>query len=285
MLTKKSRKIKMTKFKHNKKRNSAFLYETLIQELTKCILSKNKKKQKSITKLIKESFNVSTEMYKELKLYHAIIHTNDVSSNIAERILNEVKVRHSSLDKKALISEQNKLTRHIKKSLSNEVFINFIPNYKDLASISQIFNNKVSVKSKILLETDLVENMTSAKETGKMVPVDNLVYKSFVSKFNQKYGDTLFEEQKTLLNKFITSFDDNGLELKSHLNEEIGRLKKEIHRSLTTEEFVTDTEMSQGAKKVLDILENYKTQPPNKEMVEEVIKIQALVKESSLDVD
>ena len=275
----------MTKFKHNKKRNSAFLYETLIQELTKCVLSKDTAKQKSITELIKESFSANTEMYKELKLYHAIMHTKSVESNIAEKILSEVKVRHSNIDKKQLISEQNKLTRHIRKSLSNEVFINFIPNYKDLASIAQIFNNRVSVKSKVLLENELVEKMVSAGQEKKMVPVDNLVYKSFVSKFNEKYGDTLFEEQKILLNKFITSFDNNGLELKSHLNEEIGRLKKELQGSLKTEEIVADQEMSQGVKKVLDILEHYKSQPPNKEMVEEIIKIQALVKESSLNVN
>lgn len=275
----------MTKFKHNKKRNSAFLYETLIQELTKCVLSKDAAKQKSITELIKESFSANTEMYKELKLYHAIMHTKSVESNIAEKILSEVKVRHSNIDKKQLISEQNKLTRHIRKSLSNEVFINFIPNYKDLASISQIFNNRVSVKSKVLLENELVQKMVSAGQEKKMVPVDNLVYKSFVSKFNEKYGDTLFEEQKILLNKFITSFDNNGLELKSHLNEEIGRLKKELQGSLKTEEIVADQEMSQGVKKVLDILEHYKSQPPNKEMVEEIIKIQALVKESSLNVN
>jgi DNA-binding transcriptional regulator GbsR (MarR family) len=275
----------MTKFKHNKKRNSAFLYETLIQELTKCVLSKDAAKQKSITDLIKESFSANTEMYKELKLYHAIMHTKSVESNTAEKILSEVKLRHSNIDKKQLISEQNKLTRHIRKSLSNEVFINFIPNYKDLASIAQIFNNRVSVKSKVLLENELVQKMVSVGQEKKMVPVDNLVYKSFVSKFNEKYGDTLFEEQKVLLNKFITSFDNNGLELKSHLNEEIGRLKKELQSSLKTEEFVVDQEMSQGLKKVLDILEHYKSQPPNKEMVEEIIKIQALVKESSLNVD
>ena len=33
--------MKMAKFKHNKKKNSAFLYEALIQELTKAIVSKN----------------------------------------------------------------------------------------------------------------------------------------------------------------------------------------------------------------------------------------------------
>ena len=38
----------MTKFKHNKKRNSAFLYEVLIQELTKAVISKDLNLKESI---------------------------------------------------------------------------------------------------------------------------------------------------------------------------------------------------------------------------------------------
>ena len=63
-------------------------------------------------------------------------------------MLNEVKFRHSTIDKKKLVSEQNKLARRIKKMASEKAFTNFVPNYKDLASIAQIFNNKISVKSK-----------------------------------------------------------------------------------------------------------------------------------------
>jgi len=58
----------MAKFKHNKKRNSAFLYEVLIQELTKAVLSKNKEQQVKVITLVKEAFSRNSQMYKELKL-------------------------------------------------------------------------------------------------------------------------------------------------------------------------------------------------------------------------
>ena len=58
-----------------------------------------------------------------------------------------------------------------------------------------------------------------------MVPIDN-IYKSFVKRFNQEYSDKLLPSQKELLNKFVTSFHNNGLELKNYLNEEVGRLRK-----------------------------------------------------------
>jgi hypothetical protein len=273
----------MAKFKHNKKRNSAFLYEVLIQELTKSVLSKNKELQNKIVVLVKESFAPDSMMYRELKLYRAITHTKDVNLLTAEKIINEVKIRHRELDKKALLSEQNKVARKIRKFLSDGAFSNFVPSYKDLASVAQIFNNKVSIKSKILLENELVDKMSSKQNKEKMVPMDNIVYKSFVKRFNDEYSGKLLQEQKILLNKFIASFHNNGIELKSYLNEEIGRLKKELKKSFSKEEFITDSQMLENAKKVLKTLDSYQELKPDKAMVEEVIKIQGLVTEIQSD--
>ena len=273
----------MAKFKHNKKRNSAFLYEVLIQELTKSVLSKNKELQNKIVVLVKESFAPDSMMYRELKLYRAITHTKDVNLLTAEKIINEVKIRHRELDKKALLSEQNKVARKIRKFLSDGAFSNFVPSYKDLASVAQIFNNKVSIKSKILLENELVDKMSSKQNKEKMVPMENIVYKSFVKRFNDEYSGKLLQEQKILLNKFIASFHNNGIELKSYLNEEIGRLKKELKKSFSKEEFITDSQMLENAKKVLKTLDSYQELKPDKAMVEEVIKIQGLVTEIQSD--
>jgi hypothetical protein len=273
----------MVKFKHNKKRNSAFLYEILIHELTRAILAKNENLKNKITNLIKESFSRNSMMYRELKLYRAITHTNNVNILTAEKIINEVKIRHREIDKKILLSEQNKVAAKIRKFLSKDAFSSFVPNYKNLASISQIFNNNLPIKSKILLENELTYKMTDQKLEEKMVPIDNLIYKSFAKKFNEEYGgNKLLEEQKILLNKFITSFDNNGIEFKTYLNEEIGRLKKELRKSFSKEEFINDSEMVEKVKKILHILESYKVKRPNKEMAEEVIKIQELVKEINL---
>ena len=116
----------MTKFKHNKKKNSAFLYEVLIKELTKVVISKNIDLQLKLTRLIKESFTRNSMLYRELKLYRAITHTKEVGILTAEKIVNEVKSRHRDINKKQLLSEQNKLARKIKKILSDEAFSNFV---------------------------------------------------------------------------------------------------------------------------------------------------------------
>lgn len=62
-----------------------------------------------------------------------------------------------------------------------------------------------------------------------MQHIDNLTYKTFVNKFNETYDKTLRAEQKELLTNYIVSFSDNGVGLKSYLNEEIGRLKNAVN--------------------------------------------------------
>ena len=43
-------------------------------------------------------------------------------------------------------------------------------------------------------------------------------------------------ESKNFLQKYITSFDDNGIQLKLFLNEELGRLKRLVRESLNQKE-------------------------------------------------
>ena len=272
----------MAKYKHNKKKNTAFLYEMLILELTKSILKKDMDLKNKITKIIKESFGRNTMLYQDLKLYHALSKTKNVRQTTAEKIIAEVKDIRRNLDKKSLLSEQNKLSRQIKKSLSDEVMNNFIPSYKSLATIYQIFNQNAPIKTKVLLENEIIKQMSISPEEAerrKMVPIDNLVYKTFAKKFNQEYSHELLSEQKELLSKFISSFMDNSLQLKTYLNEEVARLKSELRQSLLIEEFVSDKEMLKKTKQIMAILESYKQRQPEKEMVQQVIKIQSLVHE------
>ena len=77
--------------------------------------------------------------------------------------------------------------------------------------------------------------MTSTNQINEntMQPIDNIVYKTFVNKFNDKYSDSLISEQNELLNKYIVSFVDNGIDLKIFMNEENTRLKNELNNSFT----------------------------------------------------
>ena len=57
------------RLKHNKKRNTAFLYESLVKEMTKAALQTDETTKKAITSILKEHFHVNSLLHRELSLY------------------------------------------------------------------------------------------------------------------------------------------------------------------------------------------------------------------------
>ncbi len=222
--------------KHNKKRNTAFLYEVLVREGTKASLEKNFKKLEILKDVIIHAFHPDTPLGQELALYSAL-RNPDFSNTNEQNYLYEVKVRHASLDKREIFNEQTRLINYINKYLGQNIYNNFVPQYKDLATISQIFSSSTSIKDKLLLEKNLLEQhkILNENRNDQLKPIDTIVYKTFVKKFNDKYN-TLLNEQKDLLTKYVSSFADDGIELKLYLNEEIDRLKLRINNALKIEE-------------------------------------------------
>ena len=112
-----------------------------------------------------------------------------------------------------------------------------------------------------------------------MKPIDNLVFKTFASKFNEIHSDGLLNEQKELLNKYIFSFANNGVDIKIYLNEELSRLHKIIMDAVNCKEIKDDNNMIGSTKEVLSFIEEFKNRPIDKEMIRSVLKIQNLAHE------
>ena len=267
------------RLKHNKKRNTAILYETLIRELTKAIVRKNSESKEKIVSMIKEHFNKSSVLSKELTLYKALCETYDMKPSTAEKLIYEIREKYKELDQKEIFQEQSGLIKKMNK-LSKSVFSNFVPNYKSLATVYHIFNPETSTKDRVLLEESVFSHLVKkVKEKAEnMKSVDNLTYKTFVSKFNEEYAD-LLNEQRGLLAKYISSFVDNGVELKIYLNEEIARLKEVVSKSLNMKEIKEDETMTTKTNEILNMIENFKNHPVSRELVGKVLKIQNLVQE------
>ena len=235
------------KMKHNKKRNTAFIYEALIRELTRAMMNKDSKKKNSIISIIRENFKGKTLLSKDLESYSAILETRNVDRHTAEKMIFQARIQKSAINHKQLFAEQTSVIDQINKNISPNVFSNFIPNFKDLATVFQIFNPKIRTKNRVLLESQMIQKMITLEEKEKdlLKPIDNLTYRTFVKKFNEKYSSALLEEQKDLLSRYVTSFSDNGIELKMFLNEEIPRLLKIVKESLETKEIKSDSDMKE----------------------------------------
>lgn len=261
------------KFKHNKKRNTAFLFESLVKELTKQIMYDNKQKQKAISVLIHEHFNKNNILNRELNIYKQIYETKEFPREITEKLLNTLKSEHEKLNDKDIYNEQSKLIAKINKTLGPQVFDNYVPNYKTLATISQVFNKSVEIKQKILLEQDLINTLTSKVilENKEIKNVDNSVMHRFIDRFNEAYKETLLQEQKQLLSFYINSAQDD-IELKLFINEEIKRLTEALG-------VFVDKDETGNCKKVCESLKNLKFEDINDDLIKKVMYAQQFIHE------
>lgn len=264
------------RLKHNKKRNTAFLFEMLTREYIKAVVKKNTARQNVVKKIIKEHFSKKTVLHEELKIYREVLETESLTKQEAEKMLQEAKSRYSALDSQEIFKCQNKLIKEVNYTLTSSVFNNFVPNYKNLATVYGIFNNKTTIKEKMLLENKMIESLVSEQEE-QQVHIDNITYKTFVEGFNKKYSD-LPENQKELLTNYIASFSDNSLGLKVYMNEQVSDLKTRLLSCADNENLESD-QLKEQYGKILDKLETYKNKEIDDIMVEEVLKIQELVRE------
>lgn len=273
------------RLKHNKKRNTAFVYEALVRELTRSIVKNNKNKQIKIVSIMKEHFAQGTELNKELDLYKSVYETKSIEKRLAEKIVVEAKQRYLDLNKKNIFLEQSALINKINKTLSKNLFNNFVPNYKSIASVYSIFQESLPVKDRVLLEENIIQQMSESCQTIEETqqPVDNIVYSTFVTKFNDEYSEMLNENQKNLLGKYISSFSDNGLELKYYLNEEVGKLKEDLQECKKDEDISNDNDLKQKVDQVYSILESYQEKEIDADLIEVVLKTQELVEEIKKD--
>lgn len=265
----------------NKKRNTLFLYECLIRELTKSVMEGDCEKKKYISSLIKEHFSVGKVLHEDWKLHKSLLNLHK-NSQIAEKILNEVKRIYGFVNQQLLFDEQSKLIKKMNTMFGSKIFSTFLPNYRTIATIHQILNGKnLSPKKRIMLEQELLEGGEVLKEDNKYEPVSKLAFKKFIEKYNSHYS-SLLPEQKELLQKYITT-DKNKAELKYFLNEEVGRLKTVVSNSFNLTEIKEDQEMNKNTQQVLKLLESFSQKPVDFEMIGNVLKIQQLVKEIQED--
>ena len=273
------------KLKHNKKRNTAFLYEALVKEITKAVMDKDVSKKDALVGMVKEHFAPGTALRKELDLVKALCETKHVDLYTAERLVSESKKQYDTLDQRQIFQEQSQVIDKINKTAGKQAFNNFVPNYKYLATISQLFSGQTTVKQRVLLERSLIGAMSTKpgkpNKSKEMPHVDKLVFKTVIENFNKKYGDELLTEQKELLNKYIVSSLGSGVEFKVYMNEEIGRLKDEVTSLHEQEVFSENKDLSDKLSDVKEALNKLQTKKIDTALIEKVMQVQKLVKECS----
>ena len=235
---------------------------------------------------MKESFSSNKILGQELRLYQTILESTDLDSITAEKLLYKIREAYATLDMQEIYDAQSSVINRINKEIGSAVYNNFVPNYKSIATVSQLFgadSSAAGIKKGVILEQNVLETLTSdtTKEPEtEMKPIDNIVFKTFTSKFNEAYGEGLLSEQKELLNRYILSFSSDT-DMKIYLNEELGRLHVALQKALNTDEVKSDGTMTESTNSVINMIEEFRNTPVDKNLVEKVLKIQNLVHEIS----
>lgn len=265
---------------HNKKRNTAFLYEVLIKELSVASINSDNKEKKEILEILKKYFGKNKILNQELNIYKSFSDITKFEKNVVDKILVEAKKQFKQIDRRRVYSTQSSLINEINKRFGMDSWNIFVAGYKNIATISQILNQKSNPKDQILLEEKLYHNLTEAqKEEPHIQEVDSLTVKKFVETFNNEYTQKLNENQRKLLNKYITSYRDDGLEFKMCLYEEVDRLKD----LLASQTARADKNLAEKLNKVIERINNYNTRIIDKDFMAEVLAVQSLASELGIE--
>lgn len=242
----------MKKIKHSKFKNTGFIFELLVRQITAEIMSANKSVAE---KILKEYFNSKKELSKELKLYQYLINEKYNSESKAEQFINTILEARKKIDEKKLTKEKYNLIKEIKETYNLDEFIKSpISNYKTLASIYKIFETVTNdeqydptdiVSSRFTIAENIINSSIQNKDSKIKDAVleeyrkqdDDLravSYKLLVESFNSKYKN-LTEEQKGLLREYINNINNTG-KLNDYVSNEVSNLVtnlKEVGSSIS----------------------------------------------------
>ena len=209
----------MKKHKHNKKRNVGLVYEMLLRYISENIIKNNNRNAKKAVKIIERRFDKSTELYKEFRLFNALINSTVSGTHIAASILAEAKLAARRCNNDKLEREKALLIKDINYQLESKHFFHTkIENYKLYATIQTLLNewrklDNSNLSKVIEYEKVMVEHLIREEsEKGIMLNLDNqtdkLVFKVMSEKINSKYDHALTSEQKDIIRNYAIYAND-----------------------------------------------------------------------------
>ena len=93
--------------KHNKKRNVGLIHEQLIRYISECMVAGNQDEADVAISILERHFNKGSELYREFRLFHSLIHTKIESPEIARKIIAESRIASKNHDSVKLDKEKS----------------------------------------------------------------------------------------------------------------------------------------------------------------------------------
>jgi len=249
--------------RHNKKRNVGLIYEQLIMRMSRALVENENQKIETIKEIIAKRFAKDTHLYKEFRLFNALIRSANMSDSLATRILNKARKAAQNHDALQLDKEKSVLIKDINYHINEADFYNQrVPDYVNYATIQTLLNewrsDVADIKRLMVHEKKIHEWLQRSDDPTSLIEhkaenVNNLTMAVMERKFERKYGDILSSRQKMLMQAYL-------MENVEKLSHELKRIESDISR----------------------VLRKYKKDGSNKVLLEKTEKIQARVEHISL---
>ena len=224
---------------HNKKRNIGIIYEQLLRTMAASLVTDNNEKYKAALGIIRKHFAPGTQLYREFRLFTAMVKTSVDKESLAIRILREAKSAALDFDSAQLRKEKAALIKEINYTLSDPTFYNQrIDEYRKYATIQTLLNDwRSSGKASLSRVADyenkvcnflLSETREEQLSVLKDDNVSSLTVRLMTEKFNSRYGKQLNDEQQTLIREYVFSTE-------SGKSQNFSAYLKELKSSLVAE--------------------------------------------------
>jgi len=249
--------------RHNKKRNTALLYEFLIRHVSKCLIESRKDEANKAVALLKKYYKAGP-LREELDLFNHALHSKVRTAEYASKLIAQVLKEARRINARRLDESKTKLIKEINRTFdAASFFAHKIPNYVMYASLQSLLNNATGHKKLnesvtcLQLEEKLVTFMlaerTSQQSLAESLKLDpqynNAVYRIVINKFNEKYAGALNEAQKKLLSKYaVALISENKKVLTNAIAEELQAAKSSLS-------VISDTEIAKDKDLVKKISE------------------------------
>jgi hypothetical protein len=232
---------------HNKKRNTALLYEFLVRTISSALVEGDKKKSSMALRILRKHFKPGSQLYKEFRLFNALLKTTVSTDGVATSILNEARNAAVSADISSLDREKSLLIRSINHMIQDENFYDQpIAEYRLYATIQTLLNEwrkptgTADIPSLANYEEQLREWLLSEKKKDDHVLIDEspgttrLLMKVMMKKLNEKYSNALNDDQREIIKAYaFSAANEDQATIKKKLEEVRSELIESIEEYTT----------------------------------------------------
>ena len=253
----------MTTKSHNKKRNVGIIYEQLLATAAKGIVENKQPLTHRAQSIIKRFYKEGTEIYREHRLFKAIVEPEIKDGSLATKILEEAKKAARTHNVQRLEREKSRLIKEINHSFGKAFYAQHVKNYTDYATVQTLLNdwrlwNNADFNRVTLYENKVHSILTSSKETPSILKehdkeVDNLVVQVMTDKFNDKYGKQLTDVQQMLIKQYVFAENGNTKGFKTMLK----RIQETVLRDLV--DYQAECDNNHVANKINEVKEDIRS--------------------------